>query len=247
MVTPSLVAVVDGSTAKPWDDDRVSGADLAVIVAQTLTTIRDADSIGDFIQRVNSAIGERLSPDTPSERRPCATMAAVCLSRGEVWRVGDPWIMLDGLVHNSNRALEASIAKVRARILRSKLDLGGSLEELQDSDPGREAVLPLLRGAVGKRNDPDGNGFGGIDGTSIPESYLEVAQFSGVTHEVVLATDGYLTPLSTLSEAEETLQARLDRDPLMIDDPAATKGVQPGCRSFDDRSYVRVRLERVVR
>ena len=51
----------------------------------------------------------------------------------------------------------------------------------------------------------------------------------------------YLPP--TLSQAERVLAAALKEDPYCCHANVSTKGLQPGQRSFDDRAYVRFRID----
>jgi len=62
------------------------------------------------------------------------------------------------------------------------------------------------------------------------------------TKELTLASDGYPKLLDNLAEAENNLKRILISDPLCITEHIATKGLQTGQVSFDDRAYVRIEL-----
>jgi len=61
--------------------------------------------------------------------------------------------------------------------------------------------------------------------------------------EVVLDSDGYLSPAPTLRDPEAELSASLAADPLRIGVHASTKAPPAGANSFDDRTYVRLRVQ----
>ena len=60
--------------------------------------------------------------------------------------------------------------------------------------------------------------------------------------EVILATDGYCDPRPTLADSERAPAEAIGQDPLRIGPPPGTKAVKPGHISFDDRTYVRVKV-----
>ena len=89
----------------------------------------------------------------------------------------------------------------------------------------------------------------------------EACGMSDGEHEIVLASDGY--PLAhcaatssqgiwgetanaylptTLIEAERVLAVALKDDPYCCLTNVSTKGIRPGQRSFDDRTYMRFRV-----
>ena len=106
---------------------------------------------------------------------------------------------------------------------------------MQALDPGRVSIQPAIDAGRRLWNRSAGRlGAGRIDGTSTPDELIDVIEVAGAA-EVVLATDGYIAPRSTLDESERLLAERIAVDPLMIDDPPQTKGVAPGASSFDGR------------
>ena len=83
-------------------------------------------------------------------------------------------------------------------------------------------------------------GYGVVDGSAVPDRFVETLRLPDGACEVVLATDGYPQPLPTLAASELALEAILRDDPHMIRLHVSTKGVAPGHLSFDDRTYARV-------
>ncbi len=103
-------------------------------------------------------------------------------------------------------------------------------------------ILPLLQEAKRFNNLCKHElGFAVFDGTSTPKEIVDVFDFAQAS-ELVLASDGYTTPQSTLEESEKLLAAAIERDPLRLEHPPGTKVASPDNISFDDRTYVRVRI-----
>jgi hypothetical protein len=238
------VGVVDGSTPKPWNSDQVAdGVAVAVAVARALGSLSSrttsSEALAAATTRVAGLPGMR---ETPRPQRPCATFAILAVAARQVWRVGDQWIMVDRELLAPPTTEEAQVARIRAGHLREALAAGRSVDGLRAADEGRKAIMPRLEALAASRNATDHYGYGAIDGGEVPERYLEVVDLPSTACEVVLATDGYPSVASTVSTTERALGERISRDPLMTEEPPQTKCVEPGANSFDDRTYVRVRL-----
>ena len=244
VVGDHVIGVVDGSTPKPWEEPGPTGVDVAAAVADVLRTAHADTTLPDSVAAATAAVAALGELHLrPVAERPCATFAAIHLTRREVWRVGGDQVLIGSRFVPSTGAGEADVAERRAAVLREHLAAGASVDELRADDRGRAAVMPSLRELAGRRNLPDGDGYGAIDGDGVPDRYLEVIPVPDEVGEVVLGTDGYPDLRPTLAGSESALAARLEEDPLLIACPPATKGLTPGADSFDDRAYVRVRLD----
>jgi hypothetical protein len=240
-----VVGVADGATAKPWDapagPDGVELAELAAAVLGGLPAdARSAPTVCALTARVAELLDEAgIAPGAGSAVSFCVLHAGA----REVWRVGEARVLVDGRPWARHRTGEAVVAAARALVLRARLAAGDPVESLAESDPGRQAVMELLRASVALRNSGDQRfGSAAIDGAEVPEASVEVLRLPAGECEVVLATDGYPEVAGTLAASERLLALRLRRDPLMIEDPPETKGLRPGANSFDDRAYLRVML-----
>ena len=60
----------------------------------------------------------------------------------------------------------------------------------------------------------------------------------------MLASDGYPYLKDTLEASEQALQEVLQEDPLLFRKYKATKGLQIGNRSFDDRAYIKLEIKK---
>ena len=232
---------------KPWESpQRAGGGEIASVVAQTLESLPASTSAREAVNCLTAAVHSLWADTTePVNQRPCATFAVLAVARRELWRVGDAWLLVDGQSVAPERSIEQAVALERADLLRERLGGGARLDDLLRGDPGRATILPRLSELSLLRNAADSYTFGAVDGSTIPDAYVEVIALPANAHEVVIASDGYPRVAATLAETEAALRDRVTRDPLMIEEPPTTKGVMPGADSFDDRSFIRVRLPEV--
>lgn len=238
-----VAGVADGATAKPWESAAApTGAVLAgrlatlcANVSGEATAVDAVSAATGLVATLNGAAG--IAPGAGS----AVTFALVHAPRREVWRVGEARILVNGDSIPARGPGEDAVATARSLVLHEKLAKGTPVDALIHADPGRAAIEPLLRSLVGLRNSPAEHfGYGAIDGKPVPARFIEVIPLPPGECEIVLATDGYPEIAPTLAESERLLADRLGRDPLMIEEPPATKGLRPHSASFDDRAYLRV-------
>lgn len=240
VTAPPFFAVVDGATSKtPWTGEKSPGQRVAGIVAATIRSFRADVDARDAVDLITRRIAEQAPP--ARTERPAASAIVLSTRRDEVWAVGDGWLVCDGVATRFSHEIERRAAAARAALLRAELRSRPPSELLAD-DPGRAMILPLLRseGVLANVDDGDPLAFGRLDGTPVPPSLVHVCALPAGWQRVVLASDGYPAMAASLDEAEALLAARIRDDPLMVDEPAATKGVLPGQVSFDDRTWLEI-------
>ena len=249
VITDGLIAVIDGAT--DIGDRRYLGLTPGRFAMETLRDAilalpADVDADG-AIDRLSEALlakarGAGMRPD--AHVRPTATVACYSVARRQVWRVGDAYVRVGGLVSIPHTELDRLASATRAAYDRALIALGTPLAEIEVHDPGREIMLPVLHLQTRFQNDPADFaefGRGVIDGRQVPRRFRETWSVAPGT-EVVITTDGYPSPAPSLAQAEAELADLLARDPLRIDKGnPGTKGRRPGQASFDDRAYVRLR------
>jgi glycerophosphoryl diester phosphodiesterase len=86
-------------------------------------------------------------------------------------------------------------------------------------------------------------GYPVLDGTSLSGNGIQVRQVASGETQIVLASDGYPVLKPTLADSESYLTTILAEDPLLFRAFRSTKGLSPGNQSFDDRAYIRFRIE----
>ena len=248
VVTDHFVAIVDGATSKtPRRPDSVApGRLIAQALAKAIESLdpsMTARAAIDELTAVAKIVNDRQVQ--ANEERASARVIILSCARKEVWRLGDCLLRIDDNEILPKNDLEQSVAAVRAGYNHILLRSGATIAELQQRDLGRELVLPLLKShsVLANLNDESRFSFGVLNGTPVPERYIEVIALPSGSYDVVLCSDGYPRAYATLAEAEATLKGALNADPLCISEIVATKGRAPGDESYDDRTYVRLRMK----
>ena len=196
--------------------------------------------------------------------RMCASAVIFSRVSREVWMIGDCQCLLTPIINGNPQApafydnpkpYEQQLAEQRAafykadqssrlrlsenRVMRaSALSSVSRLDrrsELQATDKGRALIIPHMKEAMLRQNID----YAVIDGFPIPQQHVRKLTLDFRPWEIVLASDGYPFLCPTLQESEERLARQLSTDPMNILDFKATKGLQPGNLSFDDRAYIR--------
>ncbi|MFC1418702.1 hypothetical protein [Streptacidiphilus cavernicola] len=248
LATSGWIAAIDGATDKSGRDygGMTGGARAADCVAETLSSLPAGTAPAEAVARITQGLADlRAKWDIPLDDpvAPSAVAAVLVPDLELVWRVGDVHIALrtadTWTYHAAGKTVDDVLAGARAAYLHCLLASGRTADELADTDPGRALILPVLEQQGRLANQSGPYGYGVLDGTSVPESYVEVFPLAGV-EEVVLATDGYLSAAPALDAAESALALSLSEDPLRMTTHPGTKGVKPGASSFDDRTYIRL-------
>jgi hypothetical protein len=251
VVTPSLAAVVDGvGTPHPFRDreGRSGGAFVAMVLADALAELDPDLTAAAAVEQLRLAVAEGLSSYglEPSTTTPAAVLAVFSAPRMEIWRVGDVQVRVDGTVV-SGRGVPPlrAVTDARSAYLHALLTTGSEVEALRSADPSRELLLPLRRVIHVFRNHPESPwGYGCLDGRPVPQHLIDVIPVRRETTRVVLASDGYPEPASTLAEAERQLHDALESDPLLVNRIRHREPLDAKLDSFDDRSYVRLDITR---
>jgi hypothetical protein len=241
VITDAFAAVIDGATAKqPVERGQSPGALAANAVAEAIAHLDAECDKAAAITALDSAVATVCSAGT---EQPTAVCAIYSRARRQVWRVGDTGVRINRDAFPARKEVDEVAAAFRSAILRAELLSGANEASLAAHDPGRAAIMDLLRrqSAFANRKQAGELCYAVLDGTGRAAEFAETFQVSpGDT--VVLSTDGYLSPAATLAEAEDELRESLSNDPLRIGVHRSTKGMSSGAASFDDRAYLRLRV-----
>lgn len=251
IVTDSFAAVIDGSTSKTplrINPAMTNGQYCMEAVRQHIEELSTDATAEDFCVSVTQkimSIYEARNIDIsilrqhPEERM---TASAVIYTRTlrQLWFIGDCQCLINGTVYNNSKPQEAILAARRAAFLSDAISKGNVTTEeiIGGHDAGRELILnDLIESCKGQNID-----FSVIDGFPIPMQHVRIINVPEDTEELVLASDGYPILRPSLSESEDALHVLLSKDPLCINLFKATKGLVKGNNSFDDRSYLRIKI-----
>ncbi len=243
-INPQYVAVIDGATSKTGRKSEEGLTDGAV-VAWAITTCLDGLEAGmtgaALVHALTTKVRDAMSE---VEHNAGAALAVLSVAAQTVTRVGDVTVRINGSGDVPVKKIDTVVAAARAAYTSALLlRHEKTIAELAVSDPGRKMVFPLLAAQYVFQNDlRSPYGYGSIDGNIVPDPFIE--EFGVAPGDVVaLASDGYPALGETLAETEAMLAADLANDRLRLGDHASTKGFNPTSQiSFDDRSYLRLRL-----
>ena len=256
VVTPDFVAVIDGSTSKSQYRHSLfssNGRYAMLLVSRYIRRMPKTITCSQFMKGVTAYIRKHYKSsmiprltEHPEDRLTASVVVFSRLQR-EIWMIGDCQCM----IINDHRAIgeiqyfdnpkpaEAELAKLRAEEACRQLEEGKTVEELLRNDTARPVIIPHMIETMGMQNIT----YSVIDGFTIPPQHVRTITLDFQPWELVLATDGYPFLCSTLEESEESLEHQRKYDPLNIGPHfQATKGFHPDFNSFDDRTYIRLRI-----
>lgn len=254
-VGPHFVAVIDGATSKTerrWDG-QTGGRRGAYTIKSALdqvpydATARQAvDILTSALKNLYEHYDVLQTVQAHPVQRTIASLVAVSLWRKEVWFVGDCQCLLNKEHILHNKMIDTLASNARSAFLQSEICAGKTVEELLQHDTGRAFILPLLERQMVFQNNPSAGTywFSVLDGFSVPDEGIIVHGLPADIEALVLASDGYPFLKETLEESEQALQELLLADPLLFRIYKSTKGMKEGNISFDDRTYVRLKIEK---
>lgn len=247
------VAVVDGASARgqtAWTGKRSGRIAMELITAAMEKLGADLDA-GRGVSVLNEALAtwyrtqglyEQMQQN-PLER--CSANAVFySRSRSQIWFLGDCQAMIDGKLIDHTKLVDIVTTNARALFLELALREGKTVADLQEHDTGREFIEPLLNKQSLLQNVESDSEFAFVelDGFFTNLNAIKILEVPTGAKEIVLASDGYPELASTLAESERLLQEVLSEDPLMFRRYKATRGLQKGRVSYDDRAYVRIQV-----
>ncbi|GAA2152264.1 hypothetical protein GCM10009844_35440 [Nocardioides koreensis] len=236
-----------GFTYEHGGTTETSGRFAALVVSEALARLDatgeapDAAAAVSFIGgRLDDAVREQR-PSLAREQRPACALVVYSAPRHEVWRVGDCSWLFDGVAHSGHLAFDDLTAGLRRTVTQVHLEDGWAVEHLAARDPGRTAIQGLLEMQGMFANRDHELGYGAITGTPVPDRFLEVDALDG-SGVLVLTSDGYPEIVGDREASDRRLTELLGSDPLCIGALLGTKAPAPGAASYDDRTWVSLRV-----
>lgn len=246
VLTPHFAAVVDGSTSKVAGRNGGRTA-MELVTASLRTLVPEADKT-----TMLAHLTQALQAHNPEQARANAayrlTCSAVIFSRMRrvVWLVGDCQCRFDGVTHTHGKLVDELLTQARCDAAHYLLQHGHTETELRRNDLARALILPALREQTNFQNDPNALNpyrYPVLDGTPVCQELVPELPLPHSTHELILASDGYPRLFNSLAETERHLHHLLEIDPLCIDQNPATKAWMEGNASFDDRCFLRLKID----
>lgn len=245
IVTEHFAAVIDGATSSGPIGDRPGGIVAAEAVEQTVKGLSPDATVRDFVDRATASIAQAIG-NWPDETimRPSAVAAVWSRARGEVWRVGDCHVRIDGRNYTGGKEIDHVGYQFRCAVIRARLRLGLTSLEAEQRIPTMEQPfrpLVLAQHAFLNLDSEDPLAYGALAGTFVPNRFIEVFPATDAS-EIVLASDGFLEPPATLAEGLAEIARIRENDPLMVDLVVGSRPFMPGRDYFDDTTYLRIAI-----
>lgn len=245
VITPDFVAVIDGATSSGPIGSRPGGIVAAEAVASTVETLPANATAREFVDAATAAIADAIGAWSDERgMRPSAVAAVWSAARREVWRVGDCHFRIDDRAFPGGKEIDHVSYAFRCAVVKARLRLGVTTVEAERNIPTLEQpFMPLVstQHAFLNLDSDDPLAYGGLCGTPVPDRFVEVMPV-GDAREIVLASDGFLTPPATLADGLAELKNVRENDPLMIELTEGSRPFMPGRDYFDDTTYARIAL-----
>lgn len=247
-----IVAVIDGATDKSGRRIRTSEGDVtggrfaALELARTIATLEPGAAPARQVEALTGALRDataRAYGPVAYGELPSASLVVYDDTARVVWRVGDCPFRIDTSMWVNPRRIDQVAADFRAAFVAASRHTTGETPGEGRGGIGRDAILPLLHIQGHLANTLGEFGYGAINGTPVPERFIDVVPVWETAREIVLASDGYPWIAGSLHEAETELARLLAADPDCVGALRGTKGLVPEAVSFDDRSWIRIALD----
>jgi len=247
VILPHVVAVIDGSTSSPPIGGVAGGVVAADAVVQSLRTLAPDWTFRQLVDQATDVLGGRLRGHEPLPGgRPSASLLAWHPGRDELYRLGDSHALLDGRALIGEKAIDQLGSAFRNACLQARLRLGLiTVVEARQISVLEDVHRPLIEVQYAFQNRDTGHPleYGVIDGTGVPDRFLDVHSTATV-RDIVLCSDGFLHPPETLESGLRELNRLRADDPLLSWTASGSRAFPLERRLFDDTTYVRLCINR---
>ena len=245
VVTDQFAAVVDGSTAKiKIAAGQESPGHLAMrLVCDAIRKLPATCTKEEALLAFTHVLAEDTTYAAAHYRPTCSAVVYSAYCK-EVWFIGDCQARWQGETHHFEKLVDTILTDIRCRAIHHYLEHGYTETDIQKNDKGRAFIYDALCEQLHFQNDPDTTNpyrYVVIDGQPIDASLVPALPV-GDAMELILTSDGYPQVCDTLEASEQVLHQVLVKDPLCINENPSSKCLVVGNRSFDDRTYLRLRL-----
>jgi hypothetical protein len=265
---PNFYGVVDGATDKSgnnWGTEqtpKTGGQVLADIVKSNLEKENTPNNktLEQKLNLINSQIHSAANTANIDLRiennRADAGFAAYTPKDKCIYHIHDcvfGFVKEDGEfeVHTNDKQLDQLTSSIRKQMNEWYLSQGINPFE-NGKDLGREYIMPMLKNQQTVQNQGFESNEEWMNG--IPKSTVAYRTINGFktqvsktkipkgTKEIIISSDGFKTLKPTLQQTLETLKFQLQNDPHCMNELLSTKGLNQNQISFDDMSYIRIKL-----
>lgn len=249
-----FAAVIDGATSVSDSlyGEKTQGRIAAELIRDAISSLNGRESIDEIITVINErykVLYKKLNLEQEVLEipyiRPSASMIIYSKYHHKVWMVGDCQLYFDGKLYQNIKRIDEVFSEARSIIVQGELVKGRTVKELlSEEDVGFRLIKPFIQKQYNFQNaTPDSDlSYAVINGFPIPSELIKTIDLSEDVKVFSLASDGYPTILESLEASEKELSRLLMVDPLCIYENKSTKGIAKDNISFDDRTYIKVRI-----
>lgn len=246
LINEHFIAVVDGATSKNAKaaGQKSGGQQLKEIILNSLNTIDGSTDMKDAVLTIQRSILSKAPEEVIGHA--AASSIIFSVARNEVWIIGDCQMMMNGKTYRYSLKVDELLSQLRSFAIKCLIRQGSTVQELIEDDKGREMIMPFLKFQALLENTKDDLGYCVFNNSTDVKDFpldkvikIDVPQNA----EIVFASDGYPELGQTLRQSEEILAKILKEDPMCYQLYLGTKGIHGNNESFDDRTFVRFRIE----
>lgn len=248
-----FAGVIDGATnvSGRLFNDKTPGQLAAKIIRNAILSLKGNETIIEIIDVINEhfnrifidlKIVEEIL-ETPYIR-PSAAMIIYSNYHRKIWMIGDCQCFFNGVNYQNVKRVDEVFEEVRSIVMKGELIRGKSVTELRQNDIGFNYILPLIQKQYNFQNaSPNCSySYAVVNGFPIPEKLIKVVDVPEKTNFISFASDGYPNIYESLDKTEIHLEKLLVKDPLCIKENIGTKGIGENNISYDDRTYIKIRI-----
>ena len=243
LITDNFIAVVDGVSAKNGRlfDGASGGKRASEKVCESIALFDQNITAREAVNKITQEVSELYDDNEP---KGAAAACAIIFSklRNEIWSVGDCQCLINGELFTHEKEIDKINSDMRVLVLQMAKQEGKTEKELLENDIGREFIMPILEKQHIFANKTGRFSYGVFNGEPVPDEHIIIHKVES-GDEIVLASDGYPYLREALAETERLLKEELENNPLCDGEYRSTKGKAEDNISFDDRTYIRFRVE----
>ncbi len=242
IVGSDYVVVADGTTAKGKTPIGESdGRFVARFVCNCLNNISLNLQPLEILEKINEMLSKELQSKNRQGDFASCSIVIFNSVRNELISYGDCRYKVNNIEYGFNKKSDCELAKIRSNVIKQLLRQGKTIEDIKNNDEGRRLIEEKLKEQVKHANQKSEYGYPVLNGKGVLNSFINTIKVKK-GDRIILSTDGYPKLLPTLKKTEKNLMKTIKKDPLCINELINTKGVMGENESFDDRTYVRIKV-----
>ena len=254
-INKHFAAIIDGATSKSDYNfnGNSTGKQAAILIEEALQTLGEKSTKKETAEYItkhiyNFYVKNNYLEKIEKEARNKCTASVIIYSfyQKEIWQFGDCHCLVDNSYFEANKLIDHITHSSRSIVVGALLKKGYTIEELLINDLSRTAIEPILNHQQYYQNisiKDNIYGYVCFDGFEIPVEDVPTVYVPDDTCQVVLASDGYPKLFHTLKESEDYLLKVKKEDPLCYTLYPSTKGFNFNLNSYDDRSYLSLKIK----